>query len=587
MTQETRRGGARRRAVQRLLALLAVVVLLAGIVPPASAAPDRDGSKLDSSKVEPALQRALTARPNEKFKVIVTRVPPKDKNERRGRIADIENEVRGEGGQVTRRLGLVEGHAVTLNARGIARLSRNNKVKTISLDHQVDVNQISTVPLIGSALGTVTLQSTNVSAINAPQVWSQGNTGQGISVAVLDSGIAANPDLPTAVFGVDVVNHTTTLGDKGGHGTHVAGIIAGNGTQSAGAYKGVAPGARVVSVKVTDDQGRASYSSIISGIAWIIFHQKAYNIRVANISLGARSQGSYADDPLDAAVEALWFRGITVVASAGNGGPGAGTIGVPGNDPFVITVGAFDDGGTTSIADDRVPDWTSRGPTAFDNVNKPDLAASGRKIVSLRSVGSLLDLSLLDRVVNTKYFRLSGTSMSTPAVSGVVALMLVANPNLTPNQIKAILAHTARPVAGAPATAVGAGMVDAAAAVQLARYPYGMYANRGLTPSSGLLKVIWPIVKQNAPKWRYTGSWMGRYWVNGSWDLTTGFKSANGSWDDAGWDLLAAANLDWDGMAWSDAGWDSGGWDDSGWDDSGWDDSGWDNGGWNAADAID
>jgi serine protease AprX len=187
---------------------------------------------------------------------------------------------------------------------------------------------------------------------------------------------------------------------------------------------------------------------------------------------------------------------------------------------------------------------------------------------------------MLDRLVGTKYFRLSGTSMSTPAVAGVAALMVAKNPSLTPNQIKAILAATARPVAGGPASAVGAGAVDAAAAVQRAQDPGSLRANVGLTPSQGLAKTLWPVLQQNQPKWRHTGWWMGRYWANGSWDQTSGFKTASGGWDDGGWDAIAAANLDWEEMTWTDGGWDSGGWDDGGWESGGWDNGGWESGGW-------
>jgi serine protease AprX len=579
LNQSYESGGVRRRAAQRLLALLGVVLLLAGIVPPAaSAAPEGDAAKL-----EPALQRAVAAKPNAKYKVIVTRQPARSKSERRARASEVENDVRSEGGRVTRRLGLVDGHAVTMTGKQVAKLSRNGRVKSISLDRKVAVDQLVTLPL-----GLGGLQSTNVQVAKAPQAWSQGTTGQGVTVAVLDSGIAASADLPTAVHGVDVVTQRTALGDLGGHGTHVAGIIAGTGALSSGAYKGVAPGARVLSVKVTDDQGRASYSSIIAGIAWILSNQRAHNIKVANLSLGAAPRTGYADDPLDAAVEALWFRGITVVASAGNKGPGPGTVGVPGNDPYVITVGAYDDNLTAATGDDAVPEWTSRGPTAFDGLSKPDVAASGRRVVSLRAPGSLLDLTLLDRLVGTKYFRLSGTSMAAPAVAGAAALVLARNPSLTPNQVKAILAHTARPVAGAPAGTTGAGAIDAYAAVQLAPTPGTLRANAGLTPSAGLVRSIWPVLKQNQPKWRHTGWWMGRYWADSGWDQTTGFKTADGGWNDSGWDALAQLNLDWEGMTWSDAGWDDsgwddGGWDDAGWDDSGWDDSGWDDSGWDAA----
>jgi len=333
-----------------LLALLAVLVLLVGIVPAAAAA----GPDADSTKLEPALQRALTANPSGTFRVIVTQQPAKDRNDRRGKSAQVEADIAGGGGRVTRRLGIVDGHAATVSGKQLAQLSRNPKIKSISLDRRIKIQQIATVPIVGTVTTALTggLQSTNVQAANAPQVWAQGDIGQGVSVAVFDSGIAPSADLPTAIAGVDTVYGTTALNDKGGHGTHVAGIIAGNGAMSAGAYKGVAPGARVVSVKVTDDEGNATYSSIIAGIAWVLAHQRTYNIKVANISLGAAAQTGYADDPLDAAVEMLWFRGITVVASAGNRGPAAGTIGMPGHDPYVVTVGALDDNGTAPTVDD-------------------------------------------------------------------------------------------------------------------------------------------------------------------------------------------------------------------------------------------
>jgi len=238
----------RARMLQRLLALLAAVILLLGHVPPALEAAPPD---YDPTKVEPALQRALAERPDAKFQVIVTRQPAKDKSDRRAREAEVEADMKSDGGRIRRRLGVIDGDAATVNLKQIVRLSRNKKIKSISLDHKVELHQVSTVPVVGGAVTTTTttggLQSTNVLAANAPLVWAQGNTGQGVTVAVLDSGIAPSPDLPSAVQGVDVIAQTTVLNDKGGHGSHVAGIIAGNGTLSGGAYKGVAPGARVVS----------------------------------------------------------------------------------------------------------------------------------------------------------------------------------------------------------------------------------------------------------------------------------------------------------------------------------------------------
>jgi serine protease AprX len=430
------------------------------------------------------------------------------------------------------------------------------------------------------------LQSTWTIAANAPRVWQQyGNRGAGVTVAVLDSGVAVSPDLSSELFGVDVVTGTTSLADLGGHGSHVAGIIAGNGTLSGGGYMGIAPDARVLSVKVTTDDGRASYASIIKGLSWVVQNAQIYNIKVANMSLGATVVGSYKENPLDAAVEMAWLRGITVVVSAGNSGPTAQSIAVPGNDPYVVTVGAFDDNGTATSADDVFPEWTSRGPSAYDGMSKIDLVASGRRVMSLRAPGSFLDRLLPERVVAQNYFRLSGTSMAAPVVSGVAALVLAQNPRLTPNQVKYILKQTARPMAGYDAQTAGAGEVDALAAVQLAVQGVGTaQANVGQVPSNSTATGVWRVLKSVQPVWRNKGLWQGRIWVDGSWD-GSGFKNPDGTWKDAGWDQVAWSNLSWEQVTWSDAGWDLSGWVDAGWDMAG---GGiWDSGGWDTARTVD
>jgi serine protease AprX len=340
-------------------------------------------------------------------------------------------------------------------------------------------------------------------------------------------------------------------------------------------------------VKVTSDDGAGSYASIIRGLQWVVVNAKTYNIRVANISLGAAPVSGYANDPLDAAVEMAWFRGVTVVVSAGNSGPGPSTITVPGNDPYVITVGAFDDNLTTTTSDDVIPDWTSRGPTSFDGLVKPDVVASGRRVVSLRVIGSYLDNLLPDRVTATNYFRLSGTSMATPVVSGIAALLIAQNRYLTPNQVKYILKSTAHPMPGVPTTTQGSGQVDALAAIRQVWSVYGA-ANVGQTPSSGTATSIWPVLKSMSPVWRYKGSWMGRTWVDGSWDAS-GFKLTDGSWDDGAWDALAWANLDWSGITWETGSWDNAAWDNLGWNNSSWDSGSWDSGSWDSGswDSVD
>jgi serine protease AprX len=286
-------------------------------------------------------------------------------------------------------------------------------------------------------------------------------TGTGIGVAVIDSGVSAHADLNNAsgssriVYSQSFVAGDTTTNDKYGHGTHVAGLIAGTGASSGAAngysatFAGVAPGVNVINLRVLDANGIGTDSGVIAAIQQAIALKNTYNIRVINMSLGRPVFESYTLDPVDQAVEAAWKAGIVVVAAAGNDGRygptnGFGTIGVPANDPAVITVGATRTNMTSSRADDTIASYSSKGPTAIDHIVKPDLVAPGNNLASLRVAGSTLDLQYPQYEVTSsngtsKYFVLSGTSMSTPLVAGAAALMLQQNPSLTPDQVKARL----------------------------------------------------------------------------------------------------------------------------------------------------
>ena len=392
--------------------------------------------------------------------------------------------------------------------------------------------------------------------VNADRVWSSGRTGQGVTVAVLDSGITPDADLvqPTNRI-LTSVNFADTLGsmkDPGGHGTHVAGTIAGNGGRSAGEYIGIAPGANLVDVRVLDENGNGRDSSVILGIQWALAHRTQYNIRVLNLSLGAPAPANYRLDPLTAAVEMAWLRGLVVVAAAGNT---AGPPVSPGADPYVITVGATDDAGTVSIGDDVVPAWSAYG-TPLLSTAKPDVVAPGRRIVSVRAPGSTLDKLLPDRVVTATtgatYFRLSGTSMSTAVVSGVAALLLEAQPTLSPNQVKAILKATARPFgqpAGLPAGS-GAGLVDANAAVHAVA---GASPNHGLRPADPTARSLYPAVYGQPLSWLNPLAdgilWNLLGWTTLSWD--------NLAWDNLAWDNLAWDSTKWNNLAWDNLAWDS------------------------------
>jgi serine protease AprX len=305
-----------------------------------------------------------------------------------------------------------------------------------------------------------------VAAIEADVAAAQYNfDGTGIGVAVIDSGVSAHADLNNAsgtsrvVYSQSFVAGDTTTNDKYGHGTHVAGLIAGTGASSGSAngysatFAGVAPNVNVINLRVLDQNGIGTDSQVIAAIQQAIALKNTYNIRVINMSLGRPVFESYTLDPVDQAVEAAWKAGIVVVAAAGNDGRygqtnGFGTIGVPANDPAVITVGATRTNMTASRADDTIASYSSKGPTAIDHIVKPDLVAPGNNLASLRVTGSTLDVQYPQYEVtsskgSSKYFVLSGTSMATPLVAGAAALMLQQNPSLTPDQVKARLMKSA------------------------------------------------------------------------------------------------------------------------------------------------
>ena len=289
--------------------------------------------------------------------------------------------------------------------------------------------------------------------------------GTGVGVAVIDSGIAAHPDLNNAsgvsrvVYSQSFVAGDTTTSDKFGHGTHVAGLIGGSGASSgtangyAATYAGMAPNVNLINLRVLDQNGSGTDSQVIAAIEQAIALQSTYNIQVISMSLGRPVFESYTLDPVDQAVEAAWKAGIVVVVAAGNSGRsgaagGFATIDVPGNDPAVITVGATMTEMSPTRVDDKIASYSSKGPTVLDHIVKPDLVAPGNRQVSLRVAGSTLDTTYPGYEIapssgTAMYYELSGTSMATPLVSGAVALMLQQNPALTPDQVKARLMKTA------------------------------------------------------------------------------------------------------------------------------------------------
>jgi len=346
-------------------------------------------------------------------------------------------------------------HAVTMRvpASMLATLAKDPNVAYVTPDRQLSMTANPATEEFATAV------EANVAAAQ------YGFDGTGIGVAVIDSGIAAHPDLNNAngtsrvVYSQSFVLLDSTTSDKFGHGTHVSGLVGGSGASSgtangyAATYAGMAPNVNLINLRVLDQNGLGTDSQVIAAIEEAITLKNTYNIRVINMSLGRPVFESYTLDPVDQAVEAAWKAGIVVVAAAGNNGRfgltnGFGTIGVPANDPAVITVGATMTEDTATRVDDKIASYSSKGPTVIDHIVKPDLVAPGNAQVSLRAAGSTMDVLYPQYEVTSTngtshYFVLSGTSMATPIVSGAVALMLQQTPSLTPDQVKARLMKTA------------------------------------------------------------------------------------------------------------------------------------------------
>jgi serine protease AprX len=391
--------------------------------------------------------------------------------------SDSSNRITANGGRAGRKLGIIRGRAARISNALLKRLANDPKVKRIHLDREVSGEIARTAATIGAK---------NVHA-------QYGYTGAGIGVAVIDSGVTPwHDDLTVAnrqgqrvsAF-VDFVNNQTAKYDDWGHGTHVAGIIAGNGYDSTGARLSVAPKASIIALKALDHEGKGQISDIIAALDWVIANKTQYNIRVVNMSLGAGVFESYYTDPLTLAAKRAVDAGIVVVAAAGNmgkaanGQPQYGAITAPGNAPWVLTVGASSSMGTIDRRDDSMALYSSRGPTMIDYAAKPDLVAPGSGTVSLSNPNSLFYTTKAQYLVAGKaslnlpylpYLTLSGTSMATPVVAGTVALMLEANPNLTPNMVKAVLQYTAQVYTGYDYLTQGAGFLNTLGAVRLARF---------------------------------------------------------------------------------------------------------------------
>jgi len=499
-----------------------------------------------SASLDPRIAGVAARRPNEVVQTIVqfkAGVGP----------ARARQDVARVGGTVFGELPIINGLAVRLTAARARQLAASPGVHAVSLNATVTVQNAAFGPSHGlgrHGSGTGNLQTTYDGTLDVTQAWQDGIMGDGIGVAVIDTGIDGGlPDFEGSTGHSSRVVETAVTNPKAqtaidtyGHGTDVAGIIAGDGDNLNpsdplhGHYIGVAPHADLISVKVSDDQGRATVLDVIYGLQFAVDHRSDFNIRVVNLSLDEKTAQSYTTDPLDAAVESAWMHGLVVVAAAGNRGTSPDAVQyAPANDPYVITVGAIDENGTSNPADDTIAPWSSQGTTQ-DGFQKPDVYAPGVDIISVLAPDSQFASMCPTCVVGGEYIQTSGTSMATPMISGLVALLLQAHPSWTPDEVKGALTDPS--VASNPSLQE----VDAAKVLALQN---PAPADGGLTPNT--------LVNGTTGDIDYSQS----SWSQSSWSQATGSLAA--AFAQSSWSCTCAASGD-GGVGPSTSSWSTSSW---------------------------
>lgn len=496
------------------------------------------------------------------------------------------------GGTVVTDLPLVNGFEARLAGQSVPVVAADASVRSLSANRRATFEEYS--------YDETSTASSFAKTSGAALAWSKGLLGQGVGVAVIDTGISPMPDFAgRLIHGPDLSGEGSTI-DSYGHGTVMAGVIGGSGADSllrlGGSFTGVAPRSTLVSVKAAGRNGVVDVSTILQAMHWVSAYADQYNIRVLNLSWGTSSAQHHTLDPLNFAVQRLWSQGIVVVVAAGNSGPQSGTVTKPGDDPMVVTVGAYDDKQNVTPGDDSIAAWSSRGPTAA-GLHKPDILAPGRSLVATRSYGSHVETTYPKALVSPSYIKGSGTSEAAAVVSGLVALMLQANPTLTPDQVKAALKSTASPIGTATVDNQGAGRVQLGSAldavpasgtqVQTATGLGSLEASRGGAnvqtdcDGNGVSEVIRGELDVRCEAWNpqaWTTSawdrsaWSGEAWTHLDWApaLWAGRAWTGGTWGGRAWTGRA-----WTGSAWADSMWAGRAWTGASWTGSTWTDSKW------------
>ncbi len=507
-----------------------------------------------------------------------------------------ERLVESSGGAVGMRLAIIDGFEAQVPAKAVEWLDASPAIKAVTPNAPLKLQSDNYNP--GSDLGS--MQHTD-KVIGATRYWEAGFNGHGVDVAIIDSGVSPVDGLadtgkllqgPDLSFESQAPNlrHLDTFG----HGTFMAGLIAArNGGGDGQDYDGVAPGARIVSIKVADAHGATDVSQVIAAIDWVVQygHSNGLDIRVLNLSFGTNSSQSYVLDPLAFAAEAAWHAGIFVVVAAGNNSGANGRLMDPAVDPFVVAVGAADSNGTVSVQDDSLLAFSALG----DGTRNPDLVAPGRSIQGLRVPGSFIDQTYPTGRISDHFFRGSGTSQAAALISGAAALVIDQRPGIDPDQLKALLTSTAQPLSSADVRGQGAGMIDLRAALRTAT-PHATQAWAPSTGTGSLEKARGGVhlVSQGVALRgerdifgrRFRSASMaaaeaaGTSWSGGTWN---GSAWTGNEWSGNEWSANEWSGLSWSGNEWSANEWSANEWSANEWSANEWSSDQWLSADWSAA----
>jgi serine protease AprX len=530
----------------------------------AGSGPSRLVDKSVRAYLSPGLYDAASASPNATFNVIVQGAGGATSSAVASDVANARRSAPGKGVGLRKRFRSVAGVAAQLTGRQIVKLAHRRDIRAITSD----------APVMLSAFNAQ--RWPHVAGLSS--LWDSPAAANAPTIAIVDSGIENG----RSDFGSRILADVTMTslpnnspGDGRGHGTFVAAIAAG----SAPGYGGGSQRSNIVSIDVMDDQGMAMTRDVIAAADWILAHKDEYNIRVANFSLHSAAPASVFFDPLDAAVERLWFGGVVVVAAAGNYGVDGAPSDVmyaPGNDPFVITVGADDVNGSISTYNDFAAPWSVYGYT-LDGFAKPELSAPGRYMISAVPATSTLVSERPENVRYGDHMQLSGTSFSAPVVAAAAAQVLAAHPGWTPDQVKGALMLTTQATPYATPGSLGVGIVNAAKAVTVSDPPNPNLALNQFVVAAGdgsgpvFDAASWANVAMADASWA-NASWANASWANASW--------ANASWASASWAGASWANASWASASWASASWANASWASASWANASWANASWANASW-------